>query len=254
MRQEADHLSLVAGMSAVAKSILLGQSGCSGCLGCHWWRCRGSLGAASFLSSQVHIANQCEGGRPAAGAAAGDKEVQVPGALEAVAAMVAPLPRCAGPRHLSASQARWPGGSETPTPASSRGSSAPTGLAGLLACDPLCSLCLPGRRPGEGAGAWVLGGTSPQSLPLQRRTVVVTLWCARRPAVQAQCRRRTSAALCARVSALQEWRCHGGSTMGGSEASGEGGPTSAFIISLDPQRNKMSKTSRGCQGTGTWRG
>lgn len=29
------------------------------------------------------------------------------------------------------------------------------------------------------------------------------------------------------------------------------GPSSAFIISLDQQRNKMSKTSRGCQGTGT---
>ena len=63
----------------------------------------------SCLSSQVHIANQCEVGGLRL-AAAGDQEVQAPGALEAVAAMVAPLPALSRlPRAPSSAPALCPG-------------------------------------------------------------------------------------------------------------------------------------------------
>ena len=124
---------------------------------------RGSLGAASTcLSSQVHIANQCEVGGLRL-AAAGDKEVQAPGALEAVAAMVAPLPAVPGPDTPAPAKPGGPGRLRDPNTCFFEGQQRPHGARWAPNYDPLCSLCTCQVGGPEGrTGAWVL---EPQNQP-----------------------------------------------------------------------------------------
>ncbi|KAM9695924.1 chordin isoform 4-T4 [Dama dama] len=97
------------------------------------------------LRGQVHIANQCEVGGLRL-AAAGDKEVQAPGALEAVAAMVAPLPAVPGPDTPAPAKPGGPGRLRDPNTCFFEGQQRPHGARWAPNYDPLCSLCTCQRR------------------------------------------------------------------------------------------------------------
>ncbi|OWK05774.1 hypothetical protein Celaphus_00012560 [Cervus elaphus hippelaphus] len=97
------------------------------------------------LRGQVHIANQCEVGGLRL-AAAGDKEMQAPGALEAVAAMVAPLPAVPGPDTPAPAKPGGPGRLRDPNTCFFEGQQRPHGARWAPNYDPLCSLCTCQRR------------------------------------------------------------------------------------------------------------
>uniref|UniRef100_A0A8C0A3Q0 Chordin n=1 Tax=Bos mutus grunniens TaxID=30521 RepID=A0A8C0A3Q0_BOSMU len=97
------------------------------------------------LRGQVHIANQCEVGGLRL-AAAGDKEVQAPGALEAVAAMVAPLPAVPGPDTPAPARPGGPSRLRDPNTCFFEGQQRPHGARWAPNYDPLCSLCICQRR------------------------------------------------------------------------------------------------------------
>ncbi|KAI4548209.1 hypothetical protein MG293_000539, partial [Ovis ammon polii] len=125
------------------------------------------------LRGQVHIANQCEVGGLRL-AAAGDKEVQVPGALEAVAAMVAPLPAVPGPDTSAPARPGGPGRLRDPNTCFFEGQQRPHGAHWAPNYDPLCSLCTC-QVGGPGRVHWGLGSGAPEptlNLSLQRRTVI----------------------------------------------------------------------------------
>lgn len=234
-----------------------GTVGALGVLAATGGDARGSLGAASTcLSSQVHIANQCEVGGLRL-AAAGDKEMQAPGALEAVAAMVAPLPAVPGPDTPAPAKPGGPGRLRDPNTCFFEGQQRPHGARWAPNYDPLCSLCT--CQVGGPRGAhWGLGSGAPEpnlSLSLQRRTVICDPVVCPPPScpspVQApdQCCPVCPGECPAGVERVLKGPPRRAVRPLGRE--GRGGPSSAFTLSLDPQRNKMSKTSPGCQGTGT---
>uniref|UniRef100_A0A8C6DPX4 Chordin n=1 Tax=Moschus moschiferus TaxID=68415 RepID=A0A8C6DPX4_MOSMO len=97
------------------------------------------------LRGQVHIANQCEVGGLRL-AAAGDREVQTPGALEAVAAMVAPPPAVPGPDTPAPAKPGGPSRLRDPNTCFFEGQQRPHGARWAPNYDPLCSLCTCQRR------------------------------------------------------------------------------------------------------------
>lgn len=97
------------------------------------------------LRGQVHIANQCEVGGLRL-AAAGDQEMQAPGALEAVAAMVAPLPAVPGPDTPVPARPGGPSRLRDPNTCFFEGQQRPHGARWAPNYDPLCSLCICQRR------------------------------------------------------------------------------------------------------------
>lgn len=137
-------------MIAVASSILLGLRGAQGTRyfqlagrqsGRCWWRRMGTRGAASTrLSSQVHIANQCE----VAGlrlAEAGAEGARKSGASHAVAAALPALPAVLGPDAPAPAKPGSPWRARDPNTCFFEGQQRPHGARWAPNYDPLCSLC-----------------------------------------------------------------------------------------------------------------
>lgn len=104
---------------------------------------RGSPGAASTrLSSQVHIANQCEVGGLRL-AAAGAEGAWTPGSPDAAAAALPGVPAVLGPDAPAPAPAKpgGPGRPRDPNTCFFEGQQRPHGARWAPNYDPLCSLC-----------------------------------------------------------------------------------------------------------------
>lgn len=128
---------------------------------------RGSRGAASVhLSSQVHIANQCEVGGLRL-AEAGAEEARKPEAPEAVGAAALPvLPAVLGPDVPAPVKPGSPWRARDPNTCFFEGQQRPHGARWAPNYDPLCSLCTC-QVGGAGRADWGLGSgaRAPVSLP-----------------------------------------------------------------------------------------
>lgn len=132
---------------------------------------RGSPSATSIgLSSQVHIANQCEVGGLRLGAA-GVEGVREPGAPDTAAAAPPVVP---GPPALAPAKPGGPGRPRDPNTCFFEGQQRPHGARWAPNYDPLCSLCTcqvggPGRAHCVlGSGARGLDSPVNASVPLCR--------------------------------------------------------------------------------------
>lgn len=140
---------------------------------------RGSPGASStHLSSQVHIANQCEVGGLRL-AAEGTEGAWAAGAPDAAAPALPPLPAVLGPDTPVPAKPGGPGRPRDPNTCYFEGQQRPHGARWAPNYDPLCSLCTcqVGCSQGhtERSGFWgkPSPGQSPHpTLSLQRRTVI----------------------------------------------------------------------------------
>lgn len=142
--------------------------------GCAGEDARGSPGAAStVLSSQVHIANQCEVGGLRL-AAAGTEGVRAPGTLDAAAPALPGLPAVLDPDAPAPAKPGGPGRPRDPNMCFFEGQQRPHGARWAPNYDPLCSLCTcqvggPGRAHwGRGLGQGALAPLStPPPLPAE---------------------------------------------------------------------------------------
>lgn len=127
---------------------------------------RGSPGTASaHLSSQVHIANQCEVGGLRL-AEAGVEEARKPGAPEAVGAAALPmLPAVLGPDAPAPVKPGSPWRARDPNTCFFEGQQRPHGARWAPNYDPLCSLCTCQVGGVLGPGFWGKGSSQPPTSP-----------------------------------------------------------------------------------------
>lgn len=221
----------------------------------------GTRGAASTrLSSQVHIANQCE----VAGlrlAEAGAEGARKSGASHAVAAALPALPAVLGPDAPAPAKPGSPWRARDPNTCFFEGQQRPHGARWAPNYDPLCSLCT--CQVGSlGRAHWGLDSGSrvpshPPHLPLQRRTVICDPVVCPPPSclspVQApdQCCPVCLGECPAGVERVLEVPCWG---RGEASLEGRGGQPLPSLFLWLHRETRCQRPSRAATEQGPWRG